>query len=831
MTRDLSEQVNLSEDEYDNKIKDIANTTDTETERKKAIRELIRELQERALSQGMSEEDWKNKTRKGHIIYIKEFLKKIPTEEREKASDSLNILERLQIKEDGKLIQIKELFLSEIPREDIDIGNPSETRIMEAPVRNKLLDSVKDKTEEEQFRFKRNIDNIAEVLATKIRRGKTEVRTVRMNAVKYLGGVNLSKADTRAEIYDFWEETADKYKQFKDDLKSFFDAVLTNDKTKESTKKYFTQLKEEYLNDNLEYIGKFNKITKKLSPQTKRLIARIENLTDFEEIIDNIIDNFDDGNDSEDSFDFSGLNESEMDLINSAFSDIVSHRDEAFIEEIELPDTIEGDIEDNDITENAEIDPLLAYELMQDTKLISITEEGQKQMTQILNEAIEDAITLNMKFAFRKAREELRDSFTIEKDEYYLPISVLNNGKFMKYLEMSYIDKPAELESKIERSSIDTDVERKIGELLDKIHIGITDEEFGFDVSTRTNQGKAATGSIIDERDIPRSQTETPASRVREALTTARGVFNPLTRGKAKEELQDVKQELEKLLQSTNEYYIMPMYSGRLPIYAPSFMTGRGAMALDVLAKDFDLSNVMGEGYEILAQTGGGKLIEAQYLREIADFLEYLQNPNFKITDKLITAANEASDALTQIFGEEMEEVNDNYIGAIMAHFMEELGETEELDEDFNGETFRDRKAMHQRDYQARKPIPMYILPYYLEKNQGILTQDDNTKEAYRRLVDLFQTVEEYTPTVLMRKMLKAHDLIRKQLGKEIEFGFMQINFNNIEKMIERMYGKGVDLSHYEVDNIIKSDDSHQNIAKEYGINSDHVYLIKANFR
>jgi len=826
MTKELAEQVAMSLEDYTQKVKEIAQISNS-SERNKEIKSFILELEERALSAGMSEEDWKN-ARKGHIKLIKEYSAKMP---KETGRGPLGILERMNIKEEGKLIQMKELFISEIPKEKISIGNPSETRLMEASTRNELLDAVKDKTEEEQFRFKRNIENISQVLASDIRRGKTDVKTVSMNAVKYLGGIDLSKADTRKEIYDFWEETADKYKQFKEDLKSFFEAVLKNDKTKPSTKKYFTELKEEYINDNLEYIGKFNQITKSLSPQTKRLIARIENLTDFEEIIDNMIDNFDDGDDSEDSFDFSGVSEADMNIINSAFSNIVSHKDDAFISEIDLPDTLEENIEDDNITENAQIDPLLAYELMQDTKLISITQEGQKQMTQILNESIEDATTLNMKFAFRKAREELRDSFTIEQDEYYLPISVLNNGKFVKYLNMSYLDKPTELETKIERSSIDTDVEKKIGELLDKIHIGITDEEFGFDVSTRTNQGKAATGSKIDTKDIPRTEKETPASRIREADITARGVINPLTRGKAKEELLEIKQELEKLLQSTNEYYITPMYSGRLPIYAPSFMTGRGAMALDVLAKDFDLSNVMGEGYEILAQTGGGRNIESQYLREIADFLEYLQNPNFKITTELIDSANNASDALTMIFGNEMEEINDNYIGAIMAHFMEELGETEELDEKFNGETFRDRAAMHERDYKARKPIPMYILPYYLEKNQGILTQDNDKKEQYRRLIDLFQTVEEYTPTVLMRKMLKAHDLIRKQLGKETEFGFMQINFNNIEKMIERMYSKGVDLSHYEVDNIIKSDDSHQNIAKEYGINSDHVYLIKANFR
>ena len=40
-----------------------------------------------------------------------------------------------------------------------------------------------------------------------------------------------------------------------------------------------------------------------------------------------------------------------------------------------------------------------------------------------------------------------------------------------------------------------------------------------------------------------------------------------------------------------------------------------------------------------------------------------------------------------------------------------------------------------------------------------------------------------------------------------------------------------IDLSVYEVEKIVTGDDSHNNIAKEYGISADQVYLIKAEFR
>ena len=42
---------------------------------------------------------------------------------------------------------------------------------------------------------------------------------------------------------------------------------------------------------------------------------------------------------------------------------------------------------------------------------------------------------------------------------------------------------------------------------------------------------------------------------------------------------------------------------------------------------------------------------------------------------------------------------------------------------------------------------------------------------------------------------------------------------------------ENIDLTNYEVENVIKAIDSHESIAKEYGISSEQVYSIKAHFR
>jgi len=84
----------------------------------------------------------------------------------------------------------------------------------------------------------------------------------------------------------------------------------------------------------------------------------------------------------------------------------------------------------------------------------------------------------------------------------------------------------------------------------------------------------------------------------------------------------------------------------------------------------------------------------------------------------------------------------------------------------------------------------------------------------------------------MLHKLLKAHDAVREQLGKDVIYGFIPLTEYGIEKMITKMQvDENIDLSTLEVENIVKAVDSHDNISKEYGISSEQVYMIKANFR
>ena len=80
----------------------------------------------------------------------------------------------------------------------------------------------------------------------------------------------------------------------------------------------------------------------------------------------------------------------------------------------------------------------------------------------------------------------------------------------------------------------------------------------------------------------------------------------------------------------------------------------------------------------------------------------------------------------------------------------------------------------------------------------------------------------------MLKMLLRAHDEIRKSLGKEVVYGFNPLNYESISKFIDE---QNYDLTSFELENIVKSEDSHKGLGNEYGIGAEDVYLIKANFR
>ena len=94
--------------------------------------------------------------------------------------------------------------------------------------------------------------------------------------------------------------------------------------------------------------------------------------------------------------------------------------------------------------------------------------------------------------------------------------------------------------------------------------------------------------------------------------------------------------------------------------------------------------------------------------------------------------------------------------------------------------------------------------------------------EAVKKLVSKIVEFKKSLDPIAM-KLLHAHDVIRKMLGKKLSYA--KFNINDPDHM--DMLMQKVPITAPEISNIVKSYDSHRNLSLNYGISEDDVYMIK----
>ena len=119
---------------------------------------------------------------------------------------------------------------------------------------------------------------------------------------------------------------------------------------------------------------------------------------------------------------------------------------------------------------------------------------------------------------------------------------------------------------------------------------------------------------------------------------------------------------------------------------------------------------------------------------------------------------------------------------------------------------------------------------YLREKGRG--SDDSELREA----LQVFNEIRErfnITKSIEEMRVLAAHDGIRKMLGKPIYYGTSNLDdFGHIAKAQDTLVKSyNVDISAVEIENIVNEFDSMESLAKKYGVPSDSVYYLKANFR
>ena len=659
---------------------------------------------------------------------------------------------------------------------------------------------------------------------------------------KFLGAVDTSKGKYRLNVYSYWEEIAGLFPQLKTDAEELLDAI-TSSQLDDETKDKFTKLfdmESEYGLDRLQYIANFPRASGEVLDARHRFFNIVTAMIATEGLLDTSKiqgKGFDDVKEDAVSYgDLSAEAAAEM-LQGIKDSDLGSSEKPATVFDASLDMNMSDDGVDwlGDVSVlKGEADPLLMYEHSKGNKLLAMTEEGEVALMMILDKAINEIeerddkgenpkfrVTLDFKTNLADWIDQLEDTTAlVEEVEYWLPVSVMDNSDFDDLYEETNFDGINGHEF-VSIDSLDD-----IGDFFDGLYELMADAAITYATDIRSTKGRRR-GTDMQETFRGKLTGKLGGAVKRQNRKT------DSAEGKLKEELLDeeIKGSLEKFMESALEYYFQPAYSGNLPVQIPSFMGSIGGRAMQTLALDLGLETVMSGSYKKLMQ-GSAKSIRENDLKKIADFLDRMFLKSIKIDAFLITEAENAAKAITRIFGKGRKEDNNNYFAGLLYHFMEQTKDFQRATNDFNGKPIKERATAFDEGYTSRKAYPIFAMPHWLDMNQGLITnKSSKAKTQYKRLKVIFEQVQQDLP-VLLHKMLKAHDAIRKELGLPVSYGFFPLNHNGYDTMINKMYvDENIDLSNYEVETIIKAIDSHENISKDFGISSEQVYTIKAHFR
>jgi len=707
----------------------------------------------------------------------------------------------------------------------------------------------------------------------------TTYEGLNINADSLIAGFSLSKASERKKIYKFWQDVVKKEEDFFKALDSFKNdlAAIKIDKSEqgafmEKLKRFDKLFDDDSKLNNLKYLKAF-------SPEMKEVpnpLGLLLNILAFESAKhDAEEDAFEDDSPQELADFISDYSAYIPDTESGGGGGTKASFDIYKPDYIESIDSDEQDeiIELEKTMEN--IDPLLLYDMEVNKTYVLI----QKTISQYKEDKKEweetDAVEFMKNFVeeyrgdddldpedrddYLEIIDSLQDTFALTQGEkavqsesygkeisegegFILPIFVAYEPAFRRALEDT---KNEEIIGKKVRSKAE-EVDEAIFELIEFLT-----EFMNVSFQFAQTQGKKA-------RKIEGYQKDTPMASFGQRDKVKVGdleqsVLQTMKGKRFKNEMaQDLKDAFTPLLTAMSDYYFKPFFRNRDVGGKPKYLSSKEGRKLVLLANDLGVDDLLGSSYQKILRSTVGKRSSLQKKIKVKDFQNIynflLQTRNPKNFDALINDGENASKSLTKIFGEKYSERNNNTIAKIIAALnkkMRKLPEdnphkrnTEEYKEyeekagmvsKFNEKAISTRERQYNKDIKNGLEIPLFALPYWLTMNKRSFTKD-TYKNIFADLESYYDSSENI-PQVLT-KMLLVHDEIRKMLGKDVVQGFYALQYRDIDDFITKMHQeKDLDLSHMEVTEIVKSYDSHENISKEYGISSDEVYLVKANFR
>lgn len=416
--------------------------------------------------------------------------------------------------------------------------------------------------------------------------------------------------------------------------------------------------------------------------------------------------------------------------------------------------------------------------------------------------------------------KNLLDSFkivTTARTYHYLPIYFATNKESMiryKNLQIGEVTSTGddgEPEKNIDTLFDEKKITNAINEMIKAISEAVVEERGATPINIR-EEGKGVGGGGRDDDKEP-------------------SFYTASVRGKLAR-YKDIDKDMEEILKLIDDCYIRPFNSR----FGKGISLGYDETQLG------DLTNRPESPFAIQRQ------LNENYVKEGLDFInldELNDIKEFMILNKQIESKTKKInlDELKRVFLEMADEMDD----IIDTSEARDLGFTEMIIKDiaslfyhitkedtgFEGisskAAFDERGATTYDDSHAFKQVIYFLIDKIDEFGASNMSSEAKVVKDIKKLQDWFGGIRKSEEEML----LQAHDHIRVLKGQEIHFDVLDFNdIDDMEYFITKMNKeRNIDLSSMEVYNIVKELDSFQNISNEYGISTEDVYLIKANFR
>ena len=708
-----------------------------------------------------------------------------------------------------------ELFSKDYSGDGIEVTNyaPIPTGL-DNVVQAKIIESELI-NEDETFKiFASNFQELREAVARRQQETGTEILEgkYKIDVAKFFGAIDLSDAKSREIVYDYWEEIDGLYEPFISALDNFI-SVAKDSKNEDFVKR--VEVFEKSFGGSspeLRYTANIPKVKVEMVDPIEKFLNVILNAMYAENITDEVDTIMSEtALDDEPQFQ-NDLERLEAEMFGNTSGD--GFDTSIDLESSKIIDDVNADIEGQDERVmrriiDSDLDILLAIESYRNNKLVSATEEIKAELTSVLRD-LDDVLTEKEKIKFgfnvdfQRWRSQIKQSLTLERDNYFIPVNV---GK-----DFSIVPDKGDYNLRLE----------KISEFFEALEVMLKDYESQSMFEVRQRRGKDAT--TIEPSDDPRRGDPKSIS----SLFSARSPIISGKRTELPEYLDKLREPLKELLQAMVNYYVEPITSGKLPYSIPDYVRKLGYKDSLLLAYKLGLETTTGE--ELVRATSiGVESLDPEDLNELAQFLGSIFTSNVRVDGALLRLAGESVDALTALFGNR--QANREYISAVLYDVMQETNDDSLANRKLSrrGKTIAEEaKEFENNRKSTRKGYPIFGLPLYLDVNEGVFVNaKPELRRAYDKLVSVVKDIGNDL-NIMLKMLLRAHDEIRKALGKEVVYGFNPLTYEAISKFIDE---QNYDLTSFELENIVKSEDSHKGLGNEYGIGTEDVYLIKANFR